>query len=225
MKKNMLWFIVIFAAGLIGGYFWGSRQSLPTAFLSGNRQTVTPNQAAVLQPAIHNLSGLAAEIKSNGVVMAIPSTLGGRIASQEKMAKVDGRTAIYLLSKKTDQELWGNDYQQLTEKQNALKQAGQNRDAAAARRLVGELRQLYQQATEAKAAQTAELQVKLDALTPEQTAEKQELTRQIAELNSAFNYRLIDLKEIKVGDNVAVWSEADLAVMDSFLAQKIEVSR
>ena len=179
----------------------------------------------MLQPAIHNLSGLAAEIKSNGVVMAIPSTLGGRIASQEKMAKVDGRTAIYLLSKKTDQELWGNDYQQLTEKQNALKQAGQNRDAAAARRLVGELRQLYQQATEAKAAQTAELQVKLDALTPEQTAEKQELTRQIAELNSAFNYRLIDLKEIKVGDNVAVWSEADLAVTDSFLAQKIEVSR
>ena len=221
MKKNLLTFIIIFAAGLLIGLLIG-RQWPATGRWSNLDKKYLPAASQGTAKA-DNLSGTVLEVKAQSIIFKTRVNLDDNLLVMQKEAKVNDQTAIYLLTPKSSQDYFSDDYNKKLEALKAsLTKAQAKNDTAGAKKIINQLKALTAEATAARNLEIQNLEQKLASLA-DGSAEKRDLAIKLEELNSGFKFSPLNLADIKTAATIQVWSSEDLSNADKFTASKIEV--
>ena len=221
MKKNLLTFIIIFAAGLLIGLLIG-RQWPATGRWSNLDKKYLPAASQGTAKA-DNLSGTVLEVKAQSIIFKTRVNLDDNLLVMQKEAKVNDQTAIYLLTPKSSQDYFSDDYNKKLEALKAsLTKAQAKNDTAGAKKIINQLKALTAEATAARNLEIQNLEQKLASLS-DGSAEKRDLAIKLEELNSGFKFSPLNLADIKTAATIQVWSSEDLSNADKFTASKIEV--
>jgi hypothetical protein len=219
MKKTILIYAVIFLVGLVVGWAggrWTARYNLPILF---------NKQSGQVQEKITSLNGTVLEVKSQSLVFKTWTRTADNIMAVQKEANIDNNTAIYLLTPKTSDDMFGQDYNnKLVNFNDAIRTAQAQKNTALVKKLVDQAKALTAEAAQAKNQQIKDLEEKIASL-PDNSPDKIALTTSLEELNSNLKYSQIKLSDIKAGAVVTVWSNEDLSSVDKFTATKIEVKQ
>jgi hypothetical protein len=172
---------------------------------------------------ITSLTGQALAVNDKSLLFKTRIRQGDNLLAVQKEAQTNAATAIYLLTPKTIDDIFTADYNtKLISLSDQLKRAQAQKNTAAGKKLLDQVRALTAEANQAKLQAIKDLEAKIANL-PDNSPDKQGLTAQLEQLNSNFKYSPLALADIKPGAVVEVWSNEDLSAVDKFTATKIEV--
>lgn len=212
--------IIILVIGLGLGYLAGGYWGWPSA----RRQGFMINNAAS-ETATTDVVGQAISVKARSLVFKTRVRLGENLLMEQKEAAINDQTVIYGLTLKNQDEYYSPEYNaRLAAVRGQLSKVNSEANRAAAQKLTTELKALLTEAAAARDLQVKDLTEKLAAL-PDDSPDKAELNRQLAELNSNYKYRVMPLADVQPNATVEVWSDQDINGVDKFLATKIEVKQ
>ncbi len=221
MKKNLLTLIILFAAGLLIGWLIG--RQWPAAGRWSNLDKKYLPAASQGTVKADNLSGTVLEVKAQSVIFKTRVNLDDNLLVMQKEAKANNQTAIYLLTPKSSQDYFSDDYnKKLDALKESLTKAQAKNDTAGAKKIINQLKALTAEATAARSLEIQSLEQKLASLA-DGSAEKRDLAIKLEELNSGFKFSPLNLADIKTAATIQVWSSEDLSNADKFTASKIEV--